>query len=89
MTKSRSSAITKEKLDQFPIPVGACIVVYDVASRKALFYRKNKSGYKIFHARNKRAQPISIRPGDYALTMDFDGNLTAGDWKGAFVRLPS
>lgn len=87
MNKTRSSAITKEKLDQFPVPDGACIVVYDVASRKALFYRKSKSGYRIFHARNKRAQPISIRQDDYALTMDFDGNLTAGDWKGVFVRL--
>ena len=78
--------VTKEKLDQFPIPDGACVVVYDIARRKALFYRKLKSGYKIFHTRNKRAQPISIRQDDYALTLDFDGNLSAGDWKGAFIR---
>lgn len=81
-------AITKEKLDQFlrTIPIGACAVIYDIATRKALFYKKTEYGYRLFHKRNKRATPISIRKDDYVLTMDFNRTIVAGDTKRIFVR---
>lgn len=78
--------ITKEKLDAFPVPLNSCLVIYDVNTRKALFFRKTTTGYQQFLMRNKRATPISVRMSDYVFTVDFSKEIFPGDLRNVFCR---
>lgn len=73
-------------LDALDIPIGASLVIYDAATRKALFFRKEKNGYHHTLTRNKRAKPISVRDNDYILTLGFDRKLHPGDKNQVFQR---
>lgn len=86
MATGNQHRVTREKLDAFPVPVSACIVVYDQQTRKALFFHKKKNGYELMNTYNKRRDMIRVRQTDYLLTMDFDGILSPGDTKGVFTR---
>lgn len=77
---------TFTQLEAFGIPAGAEVVIYDRIRRKAVFYHKNADRYRFKLWRDKRSGPIYVRNSDYIFTVDFDGQITAGDMLGVFER---
>ncbi len=77
---------TFAQLEEFGIPAGAEVVIYDRIRRKAVFYHKNADRYRFKLWRDKRSGPIYVRNSDYIFTVDFDGRITAGDMLGVFER---
>lgn len=77
---------TFAQLEEFGIPAGAEVVIYDRIRRKAVFYHKNADIYRFKLWRDKRSGPIYVRNSDYIFTVDFDGRITAGDMLGVFER---
>ena len=77
---------TFAQLEEFGIPAGAEVVIYDRIRRKAVFYHKKADRYRFKLWRDKRSGPIYVRNSDYIFTVDFDGQITAGDMLGVFER---
>ena len=75
------------QLEKFDVPVGADIVVYDRRGRRALFYHKGADGYRLKLVRHKSGRPIRVRENDRLATMDYDGEILAGDMLGVFERV--
>lgn len=56
--------------------VGDEIVVYDVESRKVLFFHQSENGIRTKYVRNKRGKVTSIRRTDRFIRIEKNGSFT-------------
>lgn len=67
--------ITKELLDSFAIPIGRQFVLYDVAGRKVYFFIRNRNDYRLKMIRGKRRFPITVKPDDICIRLNYNGTI--------------